>query len=211
MLIVVEAKVPMAPTMARKISARMSPYSTAVAARSSLMMLKIRRIVFSCRRGFIAPDQQANSLATVKRFLPESAQLQKNPTMIVVAAALADPSGRVLLQRRAPGRAMAGLWEFPGGKVEAGELPEEALVRELEEELGIVVEPADLIPACFGSAPVEGRHMILLVYLCRNWSGEPLPLDASELRWLRPSEMVAADMPPADAPLIALLDRLLLA
>ena len=129
--------------------------------------------------------------------------------MTVVAVALLDRSGRVLLQRRAPGRAMAGLWEFPGGKVEPGELPEAALVRELKEELGIDVEEASLSPACFGSAPVGDRHMILLVYLCRIWSGEPQPLDASALRWLRPAEMVAAEMPPADAPLIGLLERLL--
>lgn len=129
--------------------------------------------------------------------------------MMVVAVALLDTSGRVLLQRRAPGRAMAGLWEFPGGKVELGELPEAALVRELKEELGIDVEEASLSPACFGSAPVGDRHMILLVYLCRIWSGEPQPLDASALRWLRPTEMVASEMPPADAPLIGLLERLL--
>ena len=128
---------------------------------------------------------------------------------MVVAVALLDTSGRVLLQRRAPGRAMAGLWEFPGGKVELGELPEAALVRELKEELGIDVEEASLSPACFGSAPVGDRHMILLVYLCRIWSGEPQPLDASALRWLRPTEMVVSEMPPADAPLIGLLERLL--
>ena len=129
--------------------------------------------------------------------------------MIVVAAALADGDGRVLLQQRAPGRAMAGLWEFPGGKVEAGELPEPALARELAEELGIRVELDALIPACFASAPVGECQMILLLYLCRCWDGEPRPLDASALKWLRPAEMEAAEMPPADRPLIALLDALL--
>src|SRR5690242_20130668 len=103
--------------------------------------------------------------------------------MIVVAAALADEAGRVLLQQRAPGRAMAGLWEFPGGKVDAGELPEAALVRELGEELGIAVAAADLVPAAFASAPLGDRHMLLLLYLCRHWQGEPRPLDASALRW----------------------------
>src|SRR5204863_947373 len=95
----------------------------------------------------------------VNETLPRTRTLEKNPTMIVVAAALLDESGRILLQQRAPGRAMAGLWEFPGGKVEAGELPEAALARELEEELGIGIAPADFVPACFASAPVSGRHM----------------------------------------------------
>jgi len=129
--------------------------------------------------------------------------------MTVVAAALSDADGRILLQRRLPGRAMAGLWEFPGGKVEKGELPEAALARELAEELGIAVDEAALVPACFASAPLGGRHMILLLYTCRVWRGEPRPLDASALKWLRPAEMEAAEMPPADRPLIALLEALL--
>jgi 8-oxo-dGTP diphosphatase len=129
--------------------------------------------------------------------------------MTVVAAALVDAEGRVLLQRRAPGRAMAGLWEFPGGKVEQGELPEAALVRELREELGIETDAAALAPACFASAPVGGRHMILLLYLCRSWRGEPQPLDASALEWQAPADMTPADMPPADRPLIAMLARLI--
>lgn len=126
----------------------------------------------------------------------------------MVAAALADGEGRVLLQQRLPGRAMAGLWEFPGGKVEEGERPEAALVRELEEELGIVVETGRLTPAAFASADNEGRHMLLLLYLCREWRGEPSPLDAAELKWVRPGEMEGLPMPPADVPLIPLLDRL---
>jgi len=129
--------------------------------------------------------------------------------MTVVAAALTDAEGRVLLQQRAPGRAMAGLWEFPGGKVDEGELPEAALVRELREELGIEVAAADLAPACFASAPVDDRHMILLLYSCRHWRGEPKPLDASALIWARPDEMRALAMPPADAPLVDLLEALL--
>jgi 8-oxo-dGTP diphosphatase len=129
--------------------------------------------------------------------------------MTVVAAALADGNGRILLQQRSPGRSMAGLWEFPGGKVEPGETPEAALVREIEEELGIVLEPAELIPASFASAPVAGCHMVLLLYLCHTWSGDPRPLDASALKWACPAEMIAEEMPPADRPLIAALESLL--
>jgi 8-oxo-dGTP diphosphatase len=135
--------------------------------------------------------------------------LQKIPTLTVVAAALVDGDGRVLLQRRAPGRAMAGLWEFPGGKVEEGERPEAALVRELEEELGIIVAIGSLSPAAFASADNEGRHMLLLLYLCRLWRGEPRALDAAELRWVSPADMAGLPMPPADEPLIPLLDALI--
>ena len=127
----------------------------------------------------------------------------------MVAAALVDGERRVLLQRRAPGRAMAGLWEFPGGKVEAGERPEAALVRELKEELGIRVEIAALTPAAFASADNGGRHMLLLLYLCRRWRGDPSALDAAEIAWVRPVDMAALPMPPADEPLIPALESLL--
>jgi 8-oxo-dGTP diphosphatase len=127
----------------------------------------------------------------------------------VVAAALADGDGRVLLQQRAPGRPMAGLWEFPGGKVEPGERYEAALARELAEELGIEVDEGALQPAAFASADNAGRHMLLLLYLCREWRGEPRPLDAAELVWVLPAEMTALPMPPADEPLIPLLERLI--
>jgi 8-oxo-dGTP diphosphatase len=137
------------------------------------------------------------------------AQVQKIPTIHVVAAALVDGEDRVLLQRRAAGREMAGLWEFPGGKIEEGETPEAALVRELDEELGIQVGAADLSSACFASAPLGGRHLILLLYICRAWRGTPRALDADALDWLRPQEMSPDTMPPADAPLIPLLEALL--
>jgi 8-oxo-dGTP diphosphatase len=135
--------------------------------------------------------------------------VEKSPTLLVVAGALVDAAGRVLLQQRAPGRQMAGLWEFPGGKVEPGERPEAALVRELKEELGIDVDAASLVPAAFASAPLGERHLVLLLYLCRGWRGEPRALDANALKWLRPNEMVPAEMPPADAPLIPLLEALI--
>ena len=129
--------------------------------------------------------------------------------MIVVAAALVDAERRVLLQQRRPGRAMAGLWEFPGGKVEAGERPEPALARELAEELGIGVDEDALVPAAFASAMNGDRHMLLLLYICRRWQGEPQPLDASDLIWMCPDEMHDLPMPPADEPLIPLLEALI--
>ncbi len=136
-------------------------------------------------------------------------KVEKNPTMVVVAIALVDGEGRVLLQQRAPGRSMAGLWEFPGGKVEPGELPEAALIREIEEELGIAIDQADIAPATFASAPLGERHLLLLLYICRTWRGTPQPLDATALQWVRPAEMRAIAMPPADIPLIPLLEALL--
>lgn len=131
------------------------------------------------------------------------------PLMPVVAAALIDRAGRVLVQKRPPGKAMAGLWEFPGGKVEPGETPEAALVRELAEELGIVVAEAALTPLTFASAPLPGRHLLLLLYVCRDWSGAPQALDATALAWHAPGAMRALEMPPADEPFVAALEQLL--
>ncbi|MDX3886118.1 MAG: (deoxy)nucleoside triphosphate pyrophosphohydrolase [Sphingomonas sp.] len=132
-----------------------------------------------------------------------------SPIMTVVAVALVDGDGRVLLQRRPEGKAMAGLWEFPGGKLETGESPEAALVRELREELGIDVEAACLAPATFASEPLGDRHLLLLLYACRKWRGVPQALEASALKWARPLEMHGLDMPPADRPLIGLIEALL--
>ncbi|MEN2789797.1 NUDIX domain-containing protein [Sphingomonas oligophenolica] len=107
------------------------------------------------------------------------------------------------------GKMMAGLWEFPGGKLETGETPEVALVRELHEELGIMVDPAHLMPAVFASEPLAGRHLLLLLYICRTWNGLPRALDAEELLWCLPDQLRALDMPPADRPLIGLLEAVL--
>jgi 8-oxo-dGTP diphosphatase len=127
----------------------------------------------------------------------------------VVAAALVDRDGRVLVQQRPPGTPMAGLWEFPGGKLEPGETPEAALIRELAEELAIDVDHACLAPACFASEPLGDRHLLLLVYALRKWTGVPVAQHATALRWVRPVELYAFDMPPADKPLIGLLEALL--
>ena len=125
--------------------------------------------------------------------------------MPVVAAALVAADGRVLLQQRPAGKQHGGLWEFPGGKLEAGESPEAALVRELGEELGIVVDARDLAPVTFASAAAGSRHLLLLLYRITRWSGEPRPLDATALAWVHPSAMATRPMPPADYPLAAAL------
>ena len=129
--------------------------------------------------------------------------------LLVVAAALIDADGRVLLQQRPPGKAMAGLWEFPGGKVEPGETPEAALIRELEEELGIRTHASCLAPATFASEALGDRHLLLLLYACRKWQGLPEARHATALKWVRPNQMYALEMPPADLPLIGLLDSLI--
>ena len=129
--------------------------------------------------------------------------------IIVSAVALIDRDGRVLVQQRPPGKAMAGLWEFPGGKVEPGERPEEALARELAEELGIDTDEACLAPAAFASHPLGDNQLLLLLFACRKWRGTPHPLEASALKWARVVELHALEMPPADRPLIGLLEALL--
>lgn len=128
--------------------------------------------------------------------------------MLVVAAALVDPTGLVLVQQRPLDKTMAGLWEFPGGKIEPGEIPEAALIRELEEELGITVAGSSITPAAFASNTLFRRHLILLLYICRVWTGVPRPLDAIALRWVRIEDLRDLAMPPADRPLIELLQRL---
>ncbi len=129
--------------------------------------------------------------------------------LFVTAAAMVDREGRVLVQQRPPGTHMAGLWEFPGGKVEPGETPEAALVRELHEELGIVVDHSCLAPAAFASEPLGERHLLLLLYALRKWEGVPEPRHATALKWVRPVGLHALAMPPADRPLIALLEALI--
>lgn len=125
--------------------------------------------------------------------------------LLVVAVAMRDGAGRVLLQRRPPGKPMAGLWEFPGGKIEPGERPEAALARELHEELGITLRVEDLSPIAFASEPLTGRHLLLLLYSLDRWQGEPEPHHATELRWVPPAEMRDLPMPPADVPLVEAL------
>jgi 8-oxo-dGTP diphosphatase len=125
--------------------------------------------------------------------------------LLVVAVAMLDGEGRVLLQQRPPGKPMAGLWEFPGGKIEANESPEAALARELHEELGITLSVKDLRPVAFASEPLAGRHLLLLLFTLHKWEGTPEAHHATELRWVTPAEMRGLPMPPADVPLVEAL------
>ncbi len=129
--------------------------------------------------------------------------------MLVVACALIDPDGRVLLAQRPPGKNMGGLWEFPGGKIEAGEAPEETLIRELQEELGITVKEACLAPFTFASHAYPEFHLLMPLYVCRRWEGTPRTIEHAALRWVRPKDMGSYPMPPADLPLIPMLRDLL--
>ena len=129
--------------------------------------------------------------------------------LIVVAAALIDGDGRVLLARRPDGKQHAGLWEFPGGKLEAGETPEAALVRELKEELDIDVATACLAPIAFSSWASGDIHLLMPLFACRKWKGVPRPVAAEQLAWARPKDFRDFPMPPADRPLAAQLRDLL--
>ena len=127
------------------------------------------------------------------------------PLLLVAACALVDVDGRVLLARRPEGKKMAGLWEFPGGKLNPGETPEEALIRELKEELGIDVAAACLAPFAFASHAYEGFHLLMPLFVCRRWKGTPTGRENQALAWVRASKLTEYEMPPADKPLIPLL------
>ena len=138
--------------------------------------------------------------------VPASSDL---PIVLVVAVALLDPDNRILLAQRPEGKAMAGLWEFPGGKIEAGETPETALIRELHEELGIVVKAPCLAPFTFASHSYDSFHLMMPLYLCRRWEGIVQPREGQALRWVRIAKMADLPMPPADVPLVAMLRNFL--
>jgi 8-oxo-dGTP diphosphatase len=129
--------------------------------------------------------------------------------VLVAACALVDSDGRVLLTERPAGKTMAGLWEFPGGKVEAGERPEETLIRELEEELGIVVREPCLAPLTFASHAYEDFHLLMPLFVCRRWEGTMTAREGQRLAWVRPNRLRDYKMPPADEPLVAHLIALL--
>ena len=141
--------------------------------------------------------------------LPEPPVGPGKPTFLVAAAALIDADGRVLIARRPEGKTMAGLWEFPGGKVADGETPEAALIRELREELGIDTKQSCLAPIGFASHPYEDFHLLMPLYVCRIWRGRITPREGQEVAWVRPARLTDYAMPPADAPLVPLLRDLL--
>jgi len=127
------------------------------------------------------------------------------PIITVVAVALVDADNRVLLAQRPPGKAMAGLWEFPGGKLNPGETPEAALIRELEEELGVDVRASCLAPLTFASHAYETFHLLMPLYICRTWRGRLTAREGQKLAWVAPQRLRDYPMPPADAPLIPML------
>jgi 8-oxo-dGTP diphosphatase len=131
------------------------------------------------------------------------------PIVLVAAVALIDPDGRVLLAQRPAGKHLAGLWEFPGGKVHAGETPEAALIRELDEELGIDVVTSCLAPFTFASHAYPEFHLLMPLYVCRKWSGIARAREGQRLKWVRPAQFGDYPMPPADKPLVAMLRDLL--
>ena len=132
-----------------------------------------------------------------------------HPLVLVAAVALLNRDGKVLIARGPPGRPLAGLWEFPGGKVEAGEEPETALIREILEELGVEIARADLVPLTFASHAYQEFHLLMPLYLCRRWLGSVVAQEDQELRWVKPNELSFYDMPPADEPLKTTLPKLL--
>jgi 8-oxo-dGTP diphosphatase len=129
--------------------------------------------------------------------------------LLVAAAALVDPDGRVLVTQRPEGKQLAGFWEFPGGKIELGERPEAALIRELKEELAIDVSESCLAPLTFASHAYEDFHLLMPLYVCRRWKGIVNASEGQALKWLRPHDLRGLSMPPADAPLIPFLEDLL--
>lgn len=139
----------------------------------------------------------------------EKPLLDRKPLLLVAACALVDPDGRVLIAQRPAGKAMAGLWEFPGGKVERGETPEMTVIRELAEELGIDVTAACLAPLTFASHDYEDFHLVMPLYICRKWQGRVTAQEGQAIAWVRPVRLADYPMPPADVPLVAHLRVLL--
>jgi 8-oxo-dGTP diphosphatase len=133
----------------------------------------------------------------------------EKPLLLVAAIVLIDAGSHVLLARRPPGKPLAGLWEFPGGKIKPGETPEQALSREMQEELGIIVMATDLTPLTFASYAYPAFHLLMPLFACRVWQGRPKPEEGQKLAWVLPQDLQNYPMPPADQPLPALIEKLL--
>ena len=134
-----------------------------------------------------------------------SSSKRRMPIVVVAAVALFDTDGRVLVAQRPEGKSMAGLWEFPGGKLEQGETPEEALIRELREELAIETVESCLAPFTFASHAYNDFHLLMPLYVCRKWDGKITPVERQQIKWVEPMKLSDYPMPPADKPLIAML------
>ena len=141
--------------------------------------------------------------------ITEADKMASSAIQLISAVALIDSDGRVLLAERPEGKIFAGYWEFPGGKIETGETPEAALVRELDEELGVDTKDSCLAPLGFVSHPYDTHHMVLLLYVCRKWSGRPQPKEGGQLKWVAPARLREFEMPPANKELISVIQDLL--
>ena len=141
--------------------------------------------------------------------ITEADKMASSAIQLISAVALIDSDGRVLLAERPEGKIFAGYWEFPGGKIETGETPEAALVRELDEELGVDTKDSCLAPLGFVSHPYDTHHMVLLLYVCRKWSGRPQPKEGGQLKWVAPARLRDFEMPPANKELISVIQGLL--
>ena len=188
-----------------------NPASAAVLRRAGFRETGRSEGVFLARGGkhpvldFEATRQDLSPEAASTPVPNRGARPSGKPIVLVAAAGLIDTDGRVLLTRRPEGKPMAGLWEFPGGKVEPGETPEAALIRELHEELGIDVAANCLAAFTFASHAYDTFHLLMPLFLCRRWSGTPTAREGQTLAWVRPDKLVDYPMPPADKPLIPLL------
>jgi 8-oxo-dGTP diphosphatase len=141
--------------------------------------------------------------------MPTTEAKSQRPLVLVSAVALVDIDGRILLAQRPAHKSMGGLWEFPGGKIEAGESPEAALIRELQEELDINTSESCLAPLSFASHAYDDFHLLMMLFVCRRWHGQPRPVEGGALKWVRPNQLRDYPMPPADIPLIPVLRDLL--